>query len=112
MDYISCGYPDLSYHGESAWRSHSENYHRHMGIMYCGKYVKVNRSKEDDFFYLGMNMHWEPHTLALPKLPKGMSWRKLFSTADITDEKAFKETDKLVRDIAARSITVFISERV
>lgn len=113
MDYISCGYPDLSYHGESAWRSQVESYHRHMGIMYCGKYVKINRGREDSFFYLGMNMHWEPHTLALPKLPKGMSWQRLFSTADFTEEK---DSDKVkegepVCTIAARSITVFISER-
>lgn len=114
MDYISCGYPDLSYHGGSAWRSQTGGYHRHVGIMYCGKYVKVNRSKEDNFFYLGINMHWEPHTLALPKLPKGMSWRSLFSTANLTDGKISHKTEdsELVRTIVARSITVFIGERV
>lgn len=113
MDYISCGYPDLSYHGESAWRSRTGGFNRHVGIMYCGKYVKVNRSKEDDFLYIGMNMHWEPHSLALPKLPKGMRWKRLFSTVSQTDGPDLNKTDdsEPVRTIAARSITVFISER-
>lgn len=38
MDFISCGYPDLSFHGETAWRPQIENYSRQLGVMYCGLY--------------------------------------------------------------------------
>ena len=114
MDYIACGYPDLSYHGENAWRPQTENYCRHIGIMYCGKYARLNRSTEDSFFYLGMNMHWEPHTLALPKPPKGMRWKQLLSTAALKNKNSSDKADdnELVRTIAARSVAVFVTERV
>lgn len=72
MDYIPCGYPDLSYHGKNAWRAQTESYNRHIGILYCGKYALKPDGTEDDFLYLALNMHWESHELALPKLPKGL----------------------------------------
>lgn len=75
MDYISCGYPDLSYHGEQAWYPEFENYSHHMGILYCGKYARINKRKEDDFFYVAYNAHWVEHEFALPKLPAGMQWQ-------------------------------------
>ena len=50
-------------------------------MMYCGKYAKKADGKEDDFFYLAMNMHWESHESGLPKLPKGMKWKAVLSTA-------------------------------
>ena len=124
MDYISCGYPDLSYHGQNAWRAQTEGYNRHVGMMFCGKYAKVN-GKEDDFLYLAINMHWEPHTLALPKLPKGKKWELTLVSGGLTDalnmndfsqthdhEETNGETDTvldLVRRIPGRSIAVFIS---
>ncbi len=82
MDYISCGYPDLSYHGQSAWRPQTEYNSRQVGVMFCGKYARKDRETEDDFVYLAMNMHWEVHELALPRLPKGLCWTLLFFTDD------------------------------
>lgn len=79
MDYISCGYPDLSYHGDSAWRPRTDSYSRQIGIMYCGKYAKRN-AKEDSFLYLAMNMYWESGKLAMPKLPKGLKWEMKLCT--------------------------------
>lgn len=82
MDSMSCGYPDLSYHGQNAWRAQTESYSRQVGVMYCGKYARTKAGEEDDFFYLAMNMYWEPQGLALPKLPKGMKWKMVFCTED------------------------------
>ncbi len=31
-----CGVPDVSYHGESAWRTPSEVYSRQLGVYYSG----------------------------------------------------------------------------
>lgn len=104
MDYIACGYPDLSYHGQNAWRPQLESYNRHVGLMYCGMYAKKDRFSDDDFFYVAINMHWEPHELAMPKLPKGMLWQKIIST----DEQQIEPVDNLYR-ITGRSITVFKS---
>lgn len=136
MDYIACGYPDLSYHGQNAWRAQLESYYRHVGIMYCGKYAKKDRFEDDDFFYLACNMHWEKHELALPKLPRGLMWQEFVTTGEevsvveksipakqnvIAEEKAKagikdtvtaeKKEQKVdyARTISARSITVFKS---
>ena len=79
MDTRSVGYPDISFHGESAWKAQTEGHIRHAGIMYCGLYADKADAK-DDFLYLALNMHWEKHTLALPKLPKGMHWEMEIST--------------------------------
>ena len=94
MDSISCGYPDFSLHGETAWRPHFENYSRQLGVAYCGLYrekdlgitpwqYRVREKKAaNDFLYLGMNMHWEPHSLGLPRLPKGKKWTLAFATSE------------------------------
>ncbi|MCR5687074.1 MAG: hypothetical protein K6G58_03560 [Lachnospiraceae bacterium] len=82
MDYASCGFPDLSYHSDMAWNPRFDNHLRHIGIMICGKYARLYRSREDDFFYIAYNMHWENHTFALPKLPKGLEWSICFITCD------------------------------
>lgn len=74
MDYIACGFPDLSYHSEEAWAAKFDNHIRHVGVMLCGKYARINRTSEDDYFYMAYNMHWEEHEFMLPKLPKGMQW--------------------------------------
>ncbi len=112
MDYIACGYPDLSYHGNNAWRPQTEPYSRCVGMMYCGKYAKVN-NEEDCFFYIALNMHWEEHDFALPKLPKGLKWELLLATDEMSKSKTDQEENKeLTTDlralVSARSIKIFI----
>lgn len=53
MDTLSCGYPDLSYHGNRAWYGEFENGNREIGVMYCGQYAG-----EDEFIYAAYNLHW------------------------------------------------------
>lgn len=91
MDYISCGYPDLSYHGEQAWYPRFENYNRHMGIMYCGKYKRITRTKEDSFIYAAYNAHWVEHDFALPLLPAGMRWRVALTSNRQQDSEALAQ---------------------
>lgn len=122
MDYLACGYPDLSYHGLNAWRAQTMNYSRCIGMMYCGKYVKINSTLVDDFFYIAMNMHWEKHAFGLPRLPKGMRWQKYICTnevdaeGELQDENIITEagveeslTADIRRVVPARSIVVFKS---
>ena len=98
MDYAACGYPDLSYHGKDAWRLMADRLNREAGLMYCGRYAPKDRAQEDDFFYIAMNMHWEPQRLALPDLPAGMRWEKVLDTqGDVVETQA---------DPLTKSITV------
>ena len=85
MDYLSCGYPDISYHGEQAWYPQFQNYNRHFAVMFCGKYARINKVKEDDFFYVVFNAHWVEHDFGLPKLPAGKKWHLFLNTADQGD---------------------------
>ena len=84
MDSKSCGYPDISFHGEQAWYPQLENYNRHFAVMFCGKYATLPTGEEDDFFYVAFNMHWVEHGFGLPKLPAGKKWYLLVDTS-LTD---------------------------
>ena len=82
MDYLACGHPDISYHGVNAWQPEFENFRRQIGILYCGDYAKKPNGENDDFFFVIFNMHWEPHSFALPNLPKNLVWSLAFDTSD------------------------------
>lgn len=94
MDYKACGYPDLSYHGSLAWRPSMENYDRQIGLLYCGKYAVTENGKEDDFFYIAMNMYWEPQKIALPRLPAGLGWEKILDTDSTLNGNNKSEKEK------------------
>ena len=112
MDYRSCGYPDLSYHADKAWQPDLNNYSRHVGMMYCGQYAKEQGESPDTFFYVAINMHWETHTFALPKLPKGLKWNLL---TDTREWKFYEEQkvlpDQQIREVMPRSIQIYISRK-
>ena len=106
MDYKSCGSPDISYHGSEAWKPSWEHYSRHIGFMLCGEYAE---GCEGDFYYVAVNMHWEKHEFALPKLPKKKKWKKLLDTSnkELLDST---NSEDFVYTIDRRSIVVFIGE--
>ena len=121
MDYITCGYPDLSYHGDQAWYPRFENYSRHMGIMYCGKYAKISRTKEDAFIYVAYNSHWMEHRFALPKLPKGIEWKTVLTSderyvaevlekEDASPAKEEVPIEQYIAGIKPRTIMVLVGE--
>lgn len=64
-DRISCGYPDISYHGTNAWYAQMNTYDRHLGIMYSCVY---GDGEDHSLIYAAYNMHWENHSFALPKI--------------------------------------------
>lgn len=112
MDYIACGYPDLSYHGQNAWCPQVDGNYRQIGIMLCGKYARAGDSDEEAFLYLAVNMHWERHELALPRLPKGMKWEAAFSTESGEEDSVLQtgeEKQELVRIVPPRSMAMYVS---
>lgn len=110
MDYLSCGYPDISFHGKEAWRPDTSPASRTMGIMYCGYYGEINGHRDEDFIYFGINLYWEPHSLGLPTLPKGKTWQLLAST-ELQEETAGQSGDKLQEiTVAPRTIVIYITK--
>lgn len=112
MDTLACGYPDLSYHGEAAWRPILENYNRHIGLMYCGKYAHDAQDQEDNFFFMAFNMHWIPHKFALPKLPGGYEWQLLLDTerleAVLPEKEEIFMGERQEVEAVERSVQVYI----
>ncbi len=112
MDTLSCGFPDISYHGEEVWRPDTENHSRNIGIMFCGKYAMQNR-KEDNFFYVAINMHWIPHQFALPRLPDYLEWIEIENTNEKSGLKRAVELPVKWEDaisVSPRSIQIFMSQ--
>lgn len=110
MDYLSCGYPDISYHGKEAWRPDTSPASRSIGIMYCGAYGETDGEKAGCFFYIGINLHWIEHKLGLPQLPKGKKWRLYASTfsGETADASATKEQTEPMQEILVEPRTVAI----
>lgn len=115
MDDLACGYPDLSYHGQNAWRPQTESYFRHIGVLFCERYAETE-DEDDGLLYLAMNMHWESHELALPRPPKGKCWNLAFST-DTEEDGQERRTEtgsdeQLLCRILPRSISVYVSAAI
>lgn len=117
MDYISCGYPDLSYHGTKAWYPEYSNYSRVLGLMFCGNYSKMSRRVNDDYFYIAFNMHWEPHEFDLPNLPVNVKWRVIIDTSEQISKEIILEKpeedgleDQKKYLVMPRCIVVFIGD--
>ena len=101
MDYLSCGYPDLSFHGEEAYKPSWEYYSRQAGLLFCGDYA----GEKGTLTYLAINMHWEERSFAFPKLKKGSEIQCVFATDEVC--VAGKEQVKLL----PRSICVCTIKR-
>lgn len=114
IDYLSCGHPDVSYHGVKAWCPEFESFRRQLGIMYCGEYGQKPDGTPDNYFYVAYNMHWESHGFALPKLPKGMNWHLALNTNEEENNGIYPEGREPVLEnqkefpVPSRSIVVFI----
>lgn len=81
MDYLSCGFPDVSFHGVNAWYPEYESFRRQGAVLYCGRYGKKADGTDDDFYFVICNMHWESCEFALPTLPKGGRWHVAADTS-------------------------------
>ncbi|MBR4831470.1 MAG: hypothetical protein IKZ97_02450 [Butyrivibrio sp.] len=106
MDYISCGYPDLSCHGREAWRPDLSGHSHVLGMLFCGLYEK---EKPEPFIYACFNMHWTDDELALPKLPDGYKWT-LFSDTCVSEDKKVQPMDAVMHTLAPRSARIYISK--
>ncbi len=116
MDYLACGHPDVSFHGEKAWRPEYENFRRQLGVLYCGEYEKKEDGSPDDYFYVMYNMHWEPHDFGPPRPPKGRRWHVAIDTS-LSQINGFYEPGKepLLEDqrkytVDSRSVVVLIGK--
>ncbi|MGN0278403.1 MAG: hypothetical protein ACI4C4_03510 [Lachnospiraceae bacterium] len=107
MDTLSCGYPDISFHGKAAWRPDTSPANRTIGILYCGYYGKIDGTQDDTLLYIGVNMHWEYRYLGLPQPPKGKMWEKLSSTFQSNGDEMITAENPLEIRISPRTVEIY-----
>ncbi len=110
MDYISCGYPDLSCHGKESWRPDLSGHSHLLGMLYCGKYDKT--IKDSPFIFIAYNMHWTNIDVALPILPEGYEWNLLSDTGyDLGNNEYLNKSsmNNATEIIYERSVRIYIS---
>lgn len=104
MTYSKKGVPDVSYHGENAWRVPLEVSSRQLGVYYSG----TDRTGEgDEDCFVAYNMHWLEHTFALPALPRGKKWYRIASTQEGILDKAEPLDDQKFAEVKERTIMIF-----
>ena len=103
VDKTSCGVPDVSFHGESAWQIPNQMSSKHLGVYY-------HHADGTDCF-IAYNMHEEGQTFALPGLRKGKKWHRVISTANTQTEakEALVENQKETV-VPERTIEMFIGK--
>lgn len=97
------GMPQISYHGEQAWKEPSRTDSRQLGVYY-------HWEKEETIdCFIAYNMHWEKKRFALPPLGRGRNWYQIFTTAEAVLERREEllENQKEIT-ITGRTIVMFI----
>lgn len=101
-DWRYTGYPDVSFHGEEAWKPDYSWDGRRIGLMYNEMYSKGTA----EFIYLAVNMHWEEQRIALPRLPEGLAWECIISSCGVDAVEGLNAKSFVAMP---RSVYVFIS---
>ncbi len=114
-DYVGSGYADITWHGTKAWYADWSALSKTLAFMLCGKHAKQG-TLEDDFIYVGINMHWEPHWFEIPGLPEGMMWHAFANTGVASPEDSFKPGSEPVLEnqsglfMGDRSIVILVGK--
>ena len=73
-DKHGCGVPDISYHGENAWKIDETQKEPYLGIYY--------HAEDGTDCFVAYNMQEREQEMALPTLGKQKAWHIVFTTAD------------------------------
>jgi glycogen operon protein len=112
-DIVGSGYPDISFHGTSAWNADWSPWSRTLAFMLCGKHAEKHGGS-DDYIYVAMNTHWDDHGFELPGLPDGRHWHVSANTAMPSPDDCFEHgVEPRVADqglflVGARSVVVLV----
>lgn len=104
-DHKSLGYPDVSFHGQSAWKTEVDYFRKQLGVMYWGPYQKSLEGGPEYTFYVAYNMHWGTHKLGLPRLPKGLLWRPYYDTSS----GGASVKDRIRAQIPPYTVVIFVA---
>jgi len=109
IDYTSCGFPDVSFHGEEAWQSPIGIASRQLGMLLYQE-SQVPKAKDIGATFVAMNMHWMNHKFALPTLPKKMKYYLVADTKGGVYEKPILLKSQKELHLEQRSIAVLVGK--
>ncbi len=102
MDRFGSGYPEVSFHGEEAWKAGTENYLHHVAVLL---YDSPKKDKPVEALYIAYNMHWEVKVFDVPTLPKDTKWSIKYKTDADADIKENENGHVLIK-VPPRSIVI------
>ncbi len=105
------GYPELSFHGTTAWSIDEQASSLCFAYMFAEDHIKYG-TKRDCFIYVAVNAHWEEHRFELPQLPDGFEWKLAFEayglSTDIDREHKLDDTSGIT--IGGRSTAILVGK--
>lgn len=110
-DYEASGFPDVSFHGQEAWKPDFGGHSHSIGIMYNEAYAQENPAP--GLIYLAINAHWHSQQFGVPTPPAGWRWRVI---ADTFEQQSFHEEPPVITDqrhvsVHGRSILILRAVR-
>ncbi len=94
-DSAGTGYPDVSFHGTTAWHPDGGAGGRTFAWMVTGRTREVERP---DFIWVAMNSHWDALRFEPPALPQGMHWHVAENTGMESPLDAFEAGEEPALD--------------
>jgi glycogen operon protein len=76
-DLAGSGYPDVSWHGVTAWAPDWSPGNRVLAVLRSAQHLPGPTA----LLYTAFNSHWEQHDVELPGLPDGLAWYRAVDTA-------------------------------
>ncbi len=92
-DIAASGFPDVSFHGQEAWKPDFGGHSHSVGIMFNEAYAEENPSA--GLIYLAINAHWHSQQFGVPTPPAGWRWRVL---ADTFEQQSFAAEPEVIAD--------------
>lgn len=102
-DRFGFGVPDISYHGENAWKIDDVQKEPYVGVYY--------HTKDNEDCFVAYNMQNCEQEIALPKLDKHKVWHPVFTTVDVqadTDEFLEAMIEEKQRNIMVPARTIVL----
>ncbi len=103
----TCGFPDISFHGEKPWRGQFAAHERYVGVMFAGR----EEGKEPDIVYVASNSYWEEIAVLLPELPETMTWELAADTWEASRKEGGSLKGNRFR-IHPRTVMVWVGKKV
>ena len=114
-DYLSCKYPDVSFHGTESFMMDQNPYSREFGVLFFGDYSRQYTKKTESSIMVLFNMNWEDTVFNLPGVSGEFSVKLLYATDGSTDESFDEAKAKPIKEssfkVSGRSIAILLLDR-